>query len=474
MKILHIALERSAAELAARALQPMARNLTLAWTPSPTSALQWLQENADASAIIAQLPPTDSGSFVEQVRERGLTVPVVVVAEPSQLETAVAALNAGADGLLLAGPAIEADFPRVVILAIERERDRRELQSRPLLQLQTERDQLAQVLNHAEEARQVAKLRSASELTEAAGRLADLQAQHTATLAREARICAALQDRLFELEQAQRTARDRSASDAAAFAEQLARRHAEFTTSLAQATHARDAAAAQLSVVTRALEDAREARRADRAAAAHQLRRHEADLTAAQEDAGAARTALEAALADAATTRDARQRAEMALRTANERRAALEGQLAQETERRADLEQTLAAADAGRRHADGQIGTLQARYNAALAEQAEAQVAFERQAADAQSEFERQSAEAASALEQIARDRASDAAEAAERLARREAELVGALAEGTSRETELVAAVAEGAAREAALVERLTRQSDARAAVEHSLDAVRL
>ncbi|MGH9408119.1 MAG: hypothetical protein ACRD1V_01540, partial [Vicinamibacterales bacterium] len=569
--------------------------------------------------------------------------------------------------------------------------------SRPILELRTERDQLAQVLAHADEARQQAKRQSASELTAAAGKLADLQAQHTATLAREARICSTLQDRLFELERAQRTNSDRSAADAAAFAEQLAKRHAAFTSSLAQATHSRDAFAAQLSVVTTALEDARDARRADRTEAADQLRRREADLAAAQEDAAsarttlegaladagttraarqraeialvaandqlaslqaqydgalaaharaqaalerqsaetasaleqmarerasdaaAARTALEGALADAGTTRDARQRAEIALVaaneqlanlqaqydgalaaharaqaalerqsaetasaldqmarerasdaaaartaldaaladaesirgarqradialvaandqladlqaqyggalaanvhahaalerqsaeaasaleqmaregasdaaaartaldaaladadsirdaqqraetalvTANEQLSALEALLAQETERRDDLEQTLATANADLRRADeqriaklsaadGALANLQARYDAARAEHAEAHVAFERQSADA-----------AAALEQVGRDRASDAAEAAERLARREAEFTATVAASAAREAEVIAAVAEGAAREAALVEQLTRESGARA-----------
>ena len=55
------------------------------------------------------------------------------------------------------------------------------------------------------------------------------------SLARETKICMALQQRLFELESALRKADERRASEAVSFADQLAKRHAEFTASLAQA-----------------------------------------------------------------------------------------------------------------------------------------------------------------------------------------------------------------------------------------------
>src|SRR5690349_4949511 len=119
--------------------------------------------------------------------------------------------------------------------------------------------------------------RALSELEAAAeARLADVQARHAKTLAREVRICTALQERLFELERSLRDAEERRAADAGAFADQLARRHAEFTANLTHTLQARDALAIELSAVNAALEEAREERKADAAAAADYLRASEA------------------------------------------------------------------------------------------------------------------------------------------------------------------------------------------------------
>ena len=228
------------------------------WVQTPAAALQWLQGNRDTAAVIVEVQAQSCASFVEELRGLGLTTPVVVVAGSARLEPALAALNSGADGYVVAGPSLEADLPRTVAAAIERERAAGNLCS----------------------SCRASGWPKSLALAAAAARLADVQARHSVSLARETRICLALQQRLFELESALRKADERRASEAVSFADQLAKRHAEFTASLAQAAQSRDALAAELSVATAALDEARQARRADAAAAAEHLRRREAELRA--------------------------------------------------------------------------------------------------------------------------------------------------------------------------------------------------
>jgi hypothetical protein len=467
MKILYLSNEREAAWVAEDALRATASNVTLTWAQTPGSALRWAQGNRDAAAVIveADVHGLSGASFVEQVRGLGLTAPVVVVVASAQLERASGALNAGADGYVLAGPSLQADLPRIVAGAIDRERGRRADLAGKLTELGAARDQ-------------------------AAGLLADVQARHSASLAREARICTALQQRLLELESTLRNADERQASEAVAFADQLAKRHAEFTASLADTVRSRDALAGQLSAATAARDEARLARRAHEAAAAEHLRRREAELGAALEESAAARSTLEGALAEAqAAHQDARQRAELDFVAANERQAALEDLLAQEADRRAALDQELAAAAAALQEANhryttelstaaARLADVQARHDAGLGDHARARAAFEQRLADAAMELER-----------VTRERTSEAAVAAEHLARREAELGAQLAEVTAARdtleralteaqsahqeasTRAVADLASAAERGAALHDLLAQQGDRSKDLERQLAA---
>jgi coenzyme F420-reducing hydrogenase delta subunit len=487
MKILHIAQERGAALVAARVVHGIGQNVTLTWVQSPASALQWLHGNRDTAAVIVEVQAQSCASFIEQLRGLGLTTPVVVVAGSARLEPALAALNSGADGYVVAGPSLEADLPRTVAAAIERERSRRQLLTQTLTEIGAERERAEQQLACAEEARRQTEQRSASELAAAAARLADVQARHSVSLARETRICMALQQRLFELESALRKADERRASEAASFAEQLAKRHAEFTASLAQAAQSRDALAAEWGLATAALDEARQARRADAAAAAEHLRRREAELRADLAEAVVVRTALDNALAEAeAAHQDTRQRAAIDLAAANERQAALEDLLTQETDRRTSLDRKLTAAEAAhqeadRRHAAG-LAELQARYDTALEENAAARAAFEQQTAEA----------ASAALEENARasrERTAAAAAAAGQLASMEAELGARLAEAAAARTAVERTLTEAqsaqqhamqraaedlasaAARQAALEDRLAQETDRGMGLEGQLSA---
>lgn len=422
MKILHIAPERDAALVAARVIDGIAPSVALTWVQTPALALEWLQGNRDAAAVIVEVQTQSCALFIDQVRALGLTTPVVVVAGSARLESALAALNSGADRYVVADPSLEADLPRIVAAAIERERSRQRL--------------LTHTLTQAEQ-------RSASALAAAAAQLADLEARHSVLLARETRISLALQQRLLELESAVRKADERRASEAVSFADQLAKRHAEFTASLAQAAQSRDAVAADLNLATAALNEARQARRTDAAAAAEQLQRREAELRADLAAAIVGKTAVENALADAeAAHQDTRERAAIDLAEANERQAALEDLLAQEADRRTTVERHLAAAEAARQDTDRQhasdlaaagahLASLQARYDTALTEHAAAHAALERRLADA------------ATARQQAEDRAA-------------------------------AALAAASTREAELVERLTTETGARAALERDLEKTRI
>src|SRR5204862_3738436 len=95
MKILYIAQERSAALEGARVVRGIAQNVRVTWAPTPAAALKWLHSNRDASAVIVEVQ-AQSCSFIQQLRELGLTTAVVVIAGPTQLEPARDALNSGA------------------------------------------------------------------------------------------------------------------------------------------------------------------------------------------------------------------------------------------------------------------------------------------------------------------------------------------------------------------------------------------
>lgn len=490
MKILHIAPEHAAALVTARVIHGIAQNVALTWAPTPASALQWLQGNRDTAAVIVEVQAQSCASFVEQLRELGLTTPVVVVAGSARLEAALAALNSGADGYVAAGPSLEADLPRAVVAAIERERSRRHLLTQTLTELGAERERAEQQLARVEEARRQTEQRSASEQAAAAAQLAGVEARHSVSLARETRICMALQQRLLELESALLKADERQASEAVSFADQLAKRHAEFTASLAQAAQSSDELAAESSVAAAALDEARQARRADAAAAAEHLRRREAELRADVAEAVAGRTVLDNALAEAeAAHQDTRQRAAIDLAAANERQAALEHLLTQETDGRASLDRKLAAAEAAHQEADRRhaaeltraaagLAELQARYDAALEDNAAARAAFERQ-----------TAEASSALEQASRERTAEGAAAAGQLASMKAELGARLAEAAAARTALERTLTEAqsakqhamqraaedlasaAARQAVLEDRLAQETDRGMGLERQLSA---
>lgn len=488
MKILYAADERRAAEVAARALHAIAQNVTVTWAHTLPSAVQWVDSNPDAAAVIVEAEVQGYGcaGFIERVRGLGVSAAVVVVArmEPAVLP---AAMEAGADAYVVDGPSLEKDLPRVVMAAIRRGSTRREIFTRAFAETEASREAAAQRAARAEEARQQAEARTASEAVAAAARLTELERRYRAAVSRESRICTTLQGRLVELEAALRHADERRATEAVALADQLAARHAEFTARLTQAAQSRDTLAAKLGAVTGALDEALQARKADATAAAAQLARREAELTSALTEAAAARNALETSLAEAeAALRDAQQRAAAEQAGAAVRQAALEDLLAQETDARRTLEQQLASVEAARHEAEVRhsaestaaqirMADVQARHDAILAEHAATRTAFEQRLSDT-----------VAALDRERQERAAEAAAAADRLAQREAEMNATLSDANHTRTVLAdvqarydAALAEHADTRAAFEQQLSdtaaalererqeRAADAAAAVVH-------
>ena len=82
MKILFVATDRRAAQMAAYALRGLASNVTLSWARTLPSALRWIHDNRDVSALVIEADVQRQGgaSFAEGVRDLGIAAPVVVVA----------------------------------------------------------------------------------------------------------------------------------------------------------------------------------------------------------------------------------------------------------------------------------------------------------------------------------------------------------------------------------------------------------
>jgi hypothetical protein len=93
MKILYIAHERQAAQVAAQALRRMAPDVRLTWARTPTAALSWIRANTDAYAVFVE-PDASPGcdALLEEVRGLGVTTPIAVMT-PDYLTQLSAALD---------------------------------------------------------------------------------------------------------------------------------------------------------------------------------------------------------------------------------------------------------------------------------------------------------------------------------------------------------------------------------------------
>ena len=94
MKILYIAHERSAAQVADTALRRLAPNARMSWARDTGAALGWLRDNGDAAAVFADCGTENPEfeAFLGDVRSLGMTTPIAAVA-PEHLQATVCRLQ---------------------------------------------------------------------------------------------------------------------------------------------------------------------------------------------------------------------------------------------------------------------------------------------------------------------------------------------------------------------------------------------
>jgi hypothetical protein len=418
MKILHVVQDPEKARVPSSALHGFAQNVTLETAGSPAGAAEWLDRNPDTAVVILEVEAQSGAPFVRELRAARLDTAVVVVGGSGRLDTAIAALNAGADGYLLASPSLERDLPELVAQAMDRASSR---------------------------ARERAKM---------AGELGVLRRQ----LARESRMCAELQRQSLQLEDTLGRLDRRRADEAGAFAELLDVRRRAFDEQCAQLSESRDALAADLASAMLAIEREREARADDgeaaRTAQDDSERRHADDTAAAAAKFADLESRHTEALERHATVSaehdvayatlerrltEAQSAHQDLLERATADRAAAGSALEGERQARAADRETARAAqdDSDRRHADeisaasAKFADLELRHHAALEKHATvsdehnvAYAALERRLADAHSEhqdlLERAAADretARAAYDDSARRHADETAAAAAKFA---------------------------------------------------------
>ncbi len=121
MKILYVANERRAAQLAAHALRNIAPDVKVTWAGSLSPALRWVQENTDVAALIIEAEVQGQGSttFLDHVRGLGLTMPVLIAAQ-ERTGAPSAELRAGADDYIIQNSSFLAELPSAVTRVLGR------------------------------------------------------------------------------------------------------------------------------------------------------------------------------------------------------------------------------------------------------------------------------------------------------------------------------------------------------------------
>ena len=112
MKILYVANERRAAQLAAHALRNLAPDVKVTWAGSLSPALRWVQENTDVAALIVEAEVQCQGctTFLDHVRGLGLTIPILIAAQ-ERIGAPSAELRAGADEYIIQNSSFLAELP---------------------------------------------------------------------------------------------------------------------------------------------------------------------------------------------------------------------------------------------------------------------------------------------------------------------------------------------------------------------------
>lgn len=115
MKILYIANDRRAAELAGFILRTVAPDVAVAWAASLGEARRWVDDNRDVATLILEVESDNPSceSFVSQVRGLGVTAPVIVVSVKDRA-SALTALKTVADEVVNKDMSFLNDLPDIV------------------------------------------------------------------------------------------------------------------------------------------------------------------------------------------------------------------------------------------------------------------------------------------------------------------------------------------------------------------------
>ena len=81
MKILYVANDRRAVELAAFALCANAADTAIAWAANLSDARSWIDDHRDVALLLIEVESDDPNCewFISQIRGLGITAPVIVV-----------------------------------------------------------------------------------------------------------------------------------------------------------------------------------------------------------------------------------------------------------------------------------------------------------------------------------------------------------------------------------------------------------
>lgn len=331
MKILCVANERRAAQLAAKALRQIAPDVTLIWARHLPAALRWVDDHRDVAALVVEAAPAPPYSTTKPLR-------LLYLGDAA-----------------LAPNCLEDEIDEAVDRMIGHSTDRKEQ-----AELRDAAAGLEAKLAEAEKARQQAEQLRVSEATASAEEIAQLAATLTASLAQATQAHDELRRQLSDAADALERARQDRAVEAVAvatrhtletkFADSAAARHQAEQRHRSELT----AAAAHLADRHTQYDAALALAAAARDALAQQLTRREAELGATLAEAIGTRNALDSQLADAeAALQHGEQRASAERLAAAQRQAELEAQLTQELATRQalehDLSETLLAGEQARR-----------------------------------------------------------------------------------------------------------------------------
>jgi hypothetical protein len=101
MKLLYIAHDRRAAEVASAAIWPVAPGAAVEWAATLGDAWRWIEQNRDVAGLLAEVEPDNPSlpSFVSHVRRAGVTARVVMIV-PKTASGALTSLETLADEII--------------------------------------------------------------------------------------------------------------------------------------------------------------------------------------------------------------------------------------------------------------------------------------------------------------------------------------------------------------------------------------